>query len=192
MGVLILGLVIFLGVHSIRFVADAWRSAQIARFGERGWKGFYSLASLVGLVLIVWGYGLARREPTLLWMPPVGARHLTALLVLISFALIAAAYVPGNRIKRAVGHPMMAGVSVWAIGHLLANGTVNAVLLFGAFFVWASAGFLVWRRRDRMAGTQYPAGSVAGDARTVIAGLVAWALFAFLLHGWLIGVQPLG
>jgi uncharacterized membrane protein len=192
MAVLILGVVIFLGVHSIRLVADSWRSRQIVRLGERGWKGLYSVASLVGFVLIVWGYGLARREPVLLWVPPAGVRHLTALLVAIAFVLIAAAYVPGNHIKRAVGHPMMAGVVLWAVGHLIANGTFNAVLLFGAFFVWAAAGLFIWRRRDRLAGTQYPVGDVAGDARTVIVGLVAWALFAFLLHGWLIGVRPLG
>ena len=117
MAVLILGLAIFLGVHSIRLVAEGWRTAQVARFGERGWKGIYSVASLVGFVLIVWGYGVARRDPVVLWMPPAGARHLTALLVAVAFILIAATHVPGTRIKRAVGHPMFAGVAVWAIGH---------------------------------------------------------------------------
>jgi uncharacterized membrane protein len=190
--VLILGLVIFLGVHSIRLVADSWRSEQIARIGENGWKGLYSLASLVGFVLIVWGYGRARRAPVLLWVPPVGMMHLTALLVAIAFVLFAASYVPRNHIKRVVGHPMMAGVALWAIGHLVANGTLDDVLLFGAFFIWSAAGFLIWRRRDSVAHRQYPAGNVTGDAWTVIAGLIAWGLFAFFLHGWLIGVKPLG
>jgi uncharacterized membrane protein len=190
--VLILGLVIFLGVHSIRLVAEGWRTAQLARFGERGWKGLYSVASLVGFVLIVWGYGVARRDPVVLWMPPAGARHLTALLVAIAFILIAATHVPGTRIKRVVGHPMFAGVAAWSIGHLLANGTAHAMLLFGTFFIWSGCGYVIWRARDRAAGTRYPAGTAAGDARAVIGGLVAWAAFAFVLHGWLIGVRPLG
>jgi uncharacterized membrane protein len=192
MGMLILGLVIFLGVHSVRLFAEPWRAAQFARLGEHRWKGLYSIVSVIGFVLIVWGYAVARRSAVLLWTPAIGARHLTALLIAIAFILIAAAYVPGNRIKRAVGHPMYAGVALWAIAHLLANGTVNAVILFGAFLVWAAAGFLIWRRRDRDAGVQYPAGTTAGDLKAIVGGLVVWAVFAFLLHGWLIGVRPFG
>ncbi|KAA0089006.1 NnrU family protein [Trinickia soli] len=192
MAILILGLIVFIGVHCTRLVAPAWRDAQVARFGEHGWKGLYSVASLVGFVLIVWGYGVARRTPTVLWVPPVGARHLTALLVAIAFVLIVAAYIPGNRIKRGIGHPMLAGVAVWSLGHLLANGTLNAVVLFGAFLVWGAVGAIVWRRRDQLAGVQYPVGTLSGDMRVVIVGLIAWALFAFLLHRWLIGVSPLG
>ncbi len=192
MAVLVLGLIAFLGVHSLRLVAEPWRTAQFARLGEQRWKGLYSLVSLIGFALIIVGYGIARRSPITLWAPPAGARHLTALLVAIAFVLIAAAYVPGNRIKRVIGHPMYAGVAIWALGHLLANGTLDAVVLFGAFFVWAAAGFLIWRSRDRRAGVAYPAGSTAGDVRAVVGGLVGWAVFAFLLHGWLIGVKPLG
>ncbi|RDU98639.1 NnrU family protein [Trinickia dinghuensis] len=191
MAILILGLVIFIGVHSIRLVSPSWRDAQVARLGEQGWKGLYSIASIVGFVLIVWGYGVARRTPMVLWMPPLGIRHLTALLVLISFVLIAAAYVPGNRIKRMIGHPMMVGVAIWALGHLLANGTLNAIVLFGVFLVWGAVGAIVSRSRDRAAGVQYPTGTVSGDAKVVIVGLIAWAIFAFALHRWLIGVSPL-
>lgn len=172
MAILILGLIAFIGVHCIRLAAPAWRDAQVARFGEQGWKGLYSAASLVGLVLIVWGYGVARRTPTVLWTPPIGARHLTALLVLVAFVLIAAAYVPGNRIKRTIGHPMMAGVSLWALGHLLANGTLNAVVLFVAFLVWGAVGVVVWRRRDAAAGVRYPATSRSSSP--------AWSLGPFL------------
>jgi uncharacterized membrane protein len=193
MGMLILGLIIFLGGHSVRLVAGPWRTAQIARLGERRWKGIYSIISVIGFVLIVWGYGIARRSATpLLMTPHFGTRHLTALLVAIAFVLIAAAYVPANRIKRVVGHPMYAGIAVWAIGHLLSSGTLNAVILFGAFFVWATAGFLAWRHRDRVAGVQYPAGTAAGDVGVIVGGLVAWAVFVFFLHDWLIGVRPLG
>lgn len=192
MGILVIGLLLFLGVHSIRIVADPWRTAMRARIGEGPWKGLYSLTSIVGFALIIWGYGLARREPTLIWTPPVGIRHLTILLVAIAFILIAAAYVPGNRIKRVVGHPMAAGTAIWAFGHLLANGTANAVLLFAAFLVWAVASFLSGRHRDQAAGTAYPAGTLGRDVVTIVGGLVVWAVFGFLLHGALIGVSPMG
>jgi uncharacterized membrane protein len=188
--ILILGLLIFIGVHSIRLVSPSWRNAQVARLGERGWKGLYAVVSLVGFILIVWGYGMARHAPMLLWTPPHGVQHLTALLVAVAFVLIAAAYVPANRIKRAVGHPMMIGVAIWALGHLLANGTLNAIVLFGVFFVWGAVGALVSRSRDRAAGVRYPVGTLSGDATVVIVGLIAWAIFAFALHRWLIGVSP--
>jgi uncharacterized membrane protein len=192
MTVLILGLLFFLGAHSVRILADDWRTRQLARLGEGKWKGLYSVISAIGLILIVWGYGLARAQPVILWSPPVWARHVAALLTVVAFILLAAAYVPGNRIKAKLGHPMVAGVKVWAFAHLLANGTLAAVVLFGAFLVWAVADFASARRRDRRAGTVYPAGSLARDAVAVIVGLIAWAVFAFLLHGWLIGVRPLG
>lgn len=192
MSILILGLIVFIGVHCTRLVAPAWRDAQVVRFGRQGWRSLYSVASLVGLALIVWGYGVARRAPTVLWSPPVGARHLTALLVLIAFVLIAAAYVPRNRIKQTIGHPMMTGVAIWALGHLLVNGTLHAVVLFAVFLVWGAIGAVVWRRRDRAAGVRYPVGTLTGDTITVIVGLIAWAVFAFALHRWLIGVSPLG
>ncbi|MBR8315113.1 NnrU family protein [Burkholderia dolosa] len=190
--VLILGLAIFLGVHSIRIVADGWRSAQIERVGEKGWKARYSIVAIVGFVLIVWGYGIARANATLLWVSPVGVRHLTGMLTAIAFVLIAASHVPANRIKALVGHPMVAGVMVWSIAHLLANGTLHAVVLFGAFFVWSLVDFVVSRARDRRDGVRYPAGKLSGDVVSIVAGLVVWATFAFFLHGWLIGVQPLG
>ncbi|KVE32506.1 NnrU family protein [Burkholderia sp. TSV86] len=191
MVVLILGLLIFLGVHSIRIFADDWRAARIASLGERRWKGLYSLVSASGFALIVWGYALARENATLLWLPPVGIRHLAGLLTAMAFVLFAAAYVPGTRIKALVGHPMLAGVMAWAIAHLLANGTLHAELLFGAFLVWALTDFIVSRARDQRDGKRYPAGSLMRDGVAVGAGLAAWALFALVLHGLLIGVRPL-
>jgi len=192
MTLLILGLLLFLGAHSVRIFADAWRSRQIARIGPGPWKGVYSATSAIGLVLIVWGYGLARAEPVLVWSPPLAMRHLAALLTVPAFILLAAAYVPANRIKAKLGHPMVAGVKLWAFAHLLANGTLAGIVLFGAFLVWAVADFASARRRDRRNGTSYPAGSPARDAVAIGVGLAAWAAFAFLLHGWLIGVRPLG
>ena len=190
--VLGLGLILFLGAHSTRALADGWRSAMIARLGEGTWKGLYSLLSLAGFVLICYGYGLARAEPVVLWVPPVWTRHLAAVLTIPAFILLAAAYVPGNRIKAAVGHPMVAGVKVWALAHLLANGNLADVLLFGSFLIWAVLSFRAARGRDRAAGTRYPAGLASRTLATIGIGLVAWAAFAFALHGWLIGVKPLG
>jgi len=192
MTLLMLGLVLFLGVHSTRIVADGWRTATIARVGEKPWKGIYSLLSIAGFVLLVIGYGAARQSPVVLYAPPVWTRHLAALLTIPAFVLLAAAYVPGNAIKRAVGHPMMAGVKVWALAHLLANGTLADVLLFGTFLSWAVLGFIAARRRDRAAGTTYPAGPGSRTAIAVVVGLVAWAVFAFALHRPLIGVAPFG
>lgn len=192
MTVLIIGLLLFLGAHSVRIVADDWRTRQIARLGERTWKILYTVVSVIGFILIIWGFGLARAEPVFLWSPPVWARHLAGLLTVPAFILFAAAYAPGNHMKAKLGHPMVAGVKVWAFAHLLANGTLAGVVLFGAFLAWAIAAFASARRRDRRAGKVYPPGSLKGDATAIIAGLVAWAAFAFLLHGWLIGVRPFG
>lgn len=191
MPVLILGLLIFLGVHSLRLFADDWRSRQIARLGEKPWKGLYALASLIGFVLICWGFGLARQHPVLLYVPPLALRHLNALFTLIAFVLLAAAYVPRNHLKAQFGHPMLLGVKVWAFGHLLATGMLHDVVLFGAFLLWAVLLFIASRRRDRRAGTVYPAGTLSGDALAVVIGIVAWVVFTLWLHLWLIGVSPM-
>ena len=189
---LILGLILFLGVHSLRIFADPWRTAQIARLGEKPWKGLYSLAAIVGFVLLVWGFGRARAATVVLWSPPLWTHYVAAVLTLLAFVLVVAAYVPGTRIKSWVHHPMVLGVKVWAFAHLISNGTLADVVLFGSFLVWAIANFASSRRRDRAAGTVYPAGTVAKDAVAAVVGVVAWAVFAFWLHGWWIGVKPLG
>jgi uncharacterized membrane protein len=192
MTLLILGLILFLGVHSVRIFADGWRSAQIAQRGEGAWKGLYSVASLVGFVLIVYGYGQARTEPVVLWTPQLWARHLASLLMLLSFILLAAAYVPRNGLKAAVHHPMVLAVKVWALAHLLANHTLADLLLFGSFLVWAVLDFRSARQRDRTGNVVYPAGTLVGTLVTVVGGLVAWAVFAFWAHGFLFGVTPFG
>jgi uncharacterized membrane protein len=191
MPTLILGLLIFLGVHSLRVFADEWRTRQIARFGEKPWKGLFTLASLLGFVLLCWGFGLARAQPVLLYTPPLALRHLNALFTLLAFVLLVAAYVPRNHLKAWFGHPMLLGVKVWAFGHLLATGMLHDVVLFGAFLLWAAVLFVVSRRRDRRTGTVYPGGTLGGDVATVIIGVVAWAIFMLWLHLWLIGVNPM-
>ena len=192
MTLLIIGLAIFLGGHSVRIFADHWRQRQIARLGEKKWKLGIALLSAVGLALIVWGYGVAREAPVVLWNPPAGMRHLAALLTLIAFIFLAAAYVPRNHIKARFHHPMVLGVKIWAFAHLLANGTLADLLLFGSFLAWAVLSFIAARRRDRAAGTTYSAGTAKGTSMTVAVGIVAWAAFAFWLHGLLIGVRPFG
>lgn len=193
MTLLILGLVLFLGTHSIRIIAPEWRKTQLARHGETAWKGGFALLSLLGFGLLVWGFGVARQEPQpLLWTAPAGLRHLSALLMLAAFVLLAATYVPRNRIKARLHHPMLLATKVWAGAHLLVNGKLADVILFGAFLLWAVLAFRASRRRDRAEGTVYPAGTLGGTLATIVAGVAGWALFAFWLHGLLIGVRPFG
>ena len=192
MAYLIFGLLVFLGAHSVRIVADDWRTRTMVRFGELPWKALYSAVSILGLALVVWGFGLARHQPVQLWSPPTGMRHLAALLTLVSFTLLVAAYVPGNSIKARLHHPMVLGVKVWALAHLLANGNLAHVILFGSLLLWSIFNFAAARRRDRSGGIQYPRGSAGATATTVLAGLGAWLAFALWLHGLLIGVRPFG
>ena len=188
--VLIAGLVLFLGVHSIRVFANDWRTRTLARMGEKPFKGIYALLSIAGFVLLVWGYGQARQQGVMLWNPPTAMRHIAALLTLISFVLLAAAYVPGNQIKARLHHPMVLGVKVWALAHLLANGGLADTVLFGSFLGWSVLLFAASRRRDRREQTVYAAGTVGTTAITVVVGVVTWAVFAFWLHRVLIGVSP--
>lgn len=188
---LIVGLALFLGVHSVRIFGDDWRTQTLARWGEARYKGLYSLVSAMGLALIVWGFSIARETPVVVWLPPVGMRHSSALLTWVAFVLLAAAYVPRNGIKARVHHPMVLGVKVWALAHLLANGMLSHLVLFGALLVWAVLDFSAAKKRDRTQGTTYPAGVLAGTLGTLAIGSLAWAVFAFGLHGLLIGVKPL-
>jgi uncharacterized membrane protein len=192
MAVLILGLVLFLGVHCTRIFAEGWRGATIARIGPMRWKGLYSVVSIAGFVVLIWGFRMARADTLVLWSPPVWTRHIAALLMMVSFILLAAAYVPRNSLKARLHHPMVLGVKTWALAHLLANGTAADVLLFGAFLIWAALSYRAARQRDRAAHTVYPPGTAAGTAMTVAIGLVAGLVFAFFLHGPLIGVRPFG
>ncbi|HIQ53920.1 hypothetical protein BXT89_04115 [Halopseudomonas pachastrellae] len=189
---LILGLILFLGMHSARLFAADKRASFIAAKGPLAWKGMYALVSIVGFVLIIYGYGQARMSPTWLWISPVWTRHLAALLTIPAFILIVATYIPGSCIKARVGHPMLLGVKFWALAHLIANGSLADLLLFGGFLAWATALFVVSRKRDRAAGVSYGKGKPVMDAVVVVVGLVAWAAFAFYLHGAWIGVKPMG
>ena len=192
MALLILGLALFLGVHSARVFAEGARTGFIAQRGENAWKGLYSVLSIAGFVLLIWGYGLARQQPVVLWTPPTWARHLAALLTLPAFVLLVAAYVPGNSIKARLHHPMVLGIKTWAFAHLLANGMLAQALLFGSFLIWAALSFRAARQRDRLAQVVYAPGRLGPTLVTVAVGLVAWAALAFWAHGALIGVRPFG
>jgi uncharacterized membrane protein len=189
--VLVLGLILFLGLHSIRIVADEWRSRQIARLGMGPWKGIYAILSLIGLLLIIWGFGMARQHPVLIYAPPLWLRHLNGLFMLVSLIFFAAARVPRNHLKANFGHPQVLAVKTWSFGHLLATGMLHDLVLFVPFLVWSVALFIVSRRRDRREGTLYPAGTTTGDVLAIVIGAAVWALFAFWLHTLLIGVNPM-
>ncbi len=192
MEALILGLLLFLGTHSTGLVARSWRNQMVSRMGEMPWKLLYTAVSIVGFILIIWGYGQARTEPLWLWQSPIWTRHLAALLTLPAFILLVAAYVPGNRLKARVGHPMILGTKFWAIAHLISNGSLADLFLFGGFLGWAVFAFIVLRRRDRAEGRVAVTAGLSRDLITVAGGLIAWAVFALYLHGILMGVRPFG
>lgn len=183
---LILGLVVFLGVHSVSIVAPAWRDAQVARRGDMAWKGLYSVLSALGFALLVVGYGQARLDPVVLYVPPVALRHLALLLMLPVFVLLLAAYLPG-RIRAAARHPMLAATKLWATAHLLANGTLADVLLFGGFLVWAVADRISLKRRPARPVPGAPP-RAANDAVALVGGLLLYGLFVAWGHRALIGV----
>lgn len=187
-----LGLLLFLGAHSVRIFAEGWRNRQQATLGAPTWRAAYSMVSVLGLILIIWGFGMARQTPVQLWSPPVAMRHLAGLLTLLSFVLLAGAYVPGNLIKARVHHPMVAGVKLWAFAHLLANGNAAHVLLFGSFLAWAALDFLAARRRDRRDNVPPIVVKTGATGLAVALGMAAWMAFAFWLHGLLMGVRPFG
>ena len=192
MALLITGLILFLGIHSSRIFAENIRLGLINKLGTNGWKGIYSLVSLVGFVFIIYGYGIARESPVILWNSPAWTRHLAALLTLPAFVMIAASQIPGTYLRAKLKHPMVLGVKLWAIAHLLANGTVHDTVLFGTFLLWAVLSFRAARQRDRAAGITYPAAGAMRDVIAVVVGVGAWAAFAFYLHGAWIGVRPFG
>ncbi|MFO6420471.1 NnrU family protein [Hylemonella sp. W303a] len=197
MTLLIVGLLLFLGVHSIGMLAPAAREQWRARLGAGTWKALYSLVALAGLAFIAWGFDAAREYPVIIWMPAspgmaIGLRHLAVLFTVLAFVLLAAAYVPGNHLKARWGHPMVLGVKTWALAHLLVAGMLAHLLLFGSFLLWAIVNYVVSRRRDRRAGVTYPQGRWTATVLVVALGFAGWAVFAFGLHGLLIGIKPLG
>jgi len=190
MTLLAAGLILFVVVHSLRIFADDWRSQMLARLGPNAWKGIISVISLVGIIMMSKGYAAARAAPIVLWQSPVWLSHLVSLLTLVAFILFVIAYIPKNKIKFRLGHPMVISVKIWAFGHLLANGTLADLVLFGGLLAWAVMSFRAARQRDRREGTVRPAGAMGQTLAAIGLGSVIWAWFAFYGHAWLIGVQP--
>lgn len=190
MSVLVAGLVLFFAAHSVSIINSSWRDRVAGRIGEGPWKGIYSLISIAGLVLIVWGYGLARQDPVILYVPPHWLGHVALLLMVFVFPLLLAAYLPG-RIKAATQHPMLAATKIWAFAHLLVNGSLADVLLFGSFLVWAVADRISMKHRVQRPIPGAPP-SKANDAIAVIMGLGLYVVFVFWLHDKLFGVSPIG
>lgn len=191
MALLLVGLVLFLGVHSIRAFAPEWRLFMIEQLGARNWKMLHGSVAFIGFFTIVMGYGYARYSAEWLWVPPVWSRHLSALLVLVAFIYFAAAAMPYSRIKQRVGYPMVVGIKLWALAHLISNGTTADVVLFGSFLVWSVWNFVTSRRQDKKSGSQYKvAPNFKYDVVAIIVGGISYAVFALYLHAFLIGVAP--
>ena len=196
---LILGLILFLGAHSVRILADGWRDQTIAAYGEKAFKGVYTLVAILGFYLLVVGYGEARLQPLVLWNPPILTKHISMLLMLLSSILLIAAYIPRNHFKMRLKHPMVLSVKVWALSHLLANGNLADLVLFGSFLIWAVLNFRSARARDRAQVQNSDANEEAPLKPNLLATLIAlfggmglWAVITFVLHAKVVGVAPMG
>lgn len=185
--ILVLGLVLFLGVHSVSIANRPARDAMVARIGANAWRGIYTLVSLLGFALIVWGYGVARQQPVVIYTPPTWLRHLSWVLLLPVFPLLVAAYLRG-RIKAAVKHPMLLATKLWAVAHLLANGTLADVLLFGGFLAWAIADRVSVKKRGN--NPVIAKAQLMHDLIALVVGLALYGWFFVQGHAWLIGVSP--
>ncbi|MFZ1814711.1 MAG: NnrU family protein [Rhizobiaceae bacterium] len=185
MAILLAGLVIFLGIHSVRMLAPQWRLARIASMGEGRWKGLYTLVSLVGLVLIVWGYSQAQPLAPVLYVTPFWMVHLAALLMIFAFISMMVSNLKPGRLKPMLKHPLLLAVKIWAFAHLLVNGDLASVILFGSFLAYAVWNRIAVKRR----GDPIPAaGPVRNDVIAIISGLVIYALFIWKVHEWVAGV----
>ena len=196
MTILVIGLLMFLGVHSVRLFGESTRTALIAVLGERGYKGLYSVLSVIGLILIVIGFGQTRTYPTDVWYPDGSFRGIAIVMTLVAFVLLAAnepSRAKNSHIKHWLKHPMTFGIMIWAAAHLMVNGRLGDITLFGAFLVWAVLCLISGLRRDRVnqaSGTEpVPVQGWGRDISAIVGGVVVWAVFAFFLHPWLIGIS---
>jgi len=185
---LVLGLVLFIGVHSISIIAPAWRDRTAARLGN-AWRGLYSVMAIAGFIVIFWGYGIARHHPVMLYVPPAWTHSITAVLMLPVFTLFLAAYLPG-RIQSSLKHPMLLSVMLWAAAHLISTGTLADVVLFGGFLAWAVVDRISFRWRTQRPIPMAPSMKL-NDGIAIVAGLAAYVVFEHWLHLRWIGVQPL-
>jgi uncharacterized membrane protein len=191
LSVMILGLVLFVGIHLLTTQRDL-RARFVTSLGEGGYKGFYSLVSLAGLGLIVWGFGSYRAAGMIhIWYPPVAFKHITEALMLPAVVLVAASYIRG-RIYAVLKHPMLAGVKLWAAAHLLANGDLGSIILFGSFLGWAVFDRISLKGRTDAGAPPIPVGGVGNDLVAVVVGIVAYLALGFVFHPVVIGVPVFG
>jgi uncharacterized membrane protein len=188
---LILGLILFTGIHSLRLGGDASRTRLLNQLGAVKFKGLYSLISIVGFILMVYGFGLASDTPIPIWSPPSFTKWIAYFLTLLAMVLMVATYVPNNRIRAKLHHPMVLSVKTWALAHLIANGTLAHILLFGTLLVWSVLLFRASRVRDKQMQVVYVSGNGASTWLTLEIGLALWLIFVGWLHGWIVGVQVL-
>lgn len=188
MVLLIVGLILFLGIHSVRVFAPDFRENFIANRGEGAWKGLYTAISLIGLVVLIYGFGQARIDNVFFYSSPTWMSHIQLLLMIPAMILFIASQFPAGRIKKAVKNPMLIGVKIWAIGHLLVNGDLASWLVFGSFLVWAVLVVISTKKR----GQTFPdETSTKADVFSVVIGLGVWAAIVFWLHERFIGVPAI-
>ncbi|OJT99109.1 MAG: NnrU family protein [Rhizobium sp. 63-7] len=193
MTLLVVGLVLFLGIHLIRVLVPGFRTAMIEKIGKPAWTAVYSIASVVGLVVLAYGFGTARSEDWgMLYNPPVWTSHLAVTLMLIATICLVAGFLPAGYIATKTKHPMVLSVKIWALSHLLANGEVYSVLLFAAFLAWGVIMRIMLKRRER-AGEIVRRPFVSGlyDIVAIVVGAAVWWAMIWKIHLWLIGVAPM-
>ena len=191
LAVLILGLAVFIGAH-VFVTRRAARAALIARIGEWPYKGLFALVSLLGIVLIAWGFGHYRAAGVIqVWAPPTWTRHVTVLLMWPAAILVTAAYIPGN-IKRGLKHPMLVGIKLWAFAHLLSNGDLGSIVLFGAVLAWAVYDRITLKHRTDPGGLAIPQGGLRNDVIAIVVGTILYLALGFVFHPLFIGVPVFG
>ena len=189
--VMIVGLGLFFGVHTLT-TQRALRARLIKAIGEGGYKIGYTLVSLAGFALIVWGFAHYRSSGLIeVWSPPKALKHLNTALMLPAVILVVAAYMRG-RIYTTLKHPMLAGVKLWAFGHLLANGDLGGIILFGSFLAWAVFDRISLKHRADAGGPPIPVGGIGNDLIAVAVGIVVYLALGFAFHPVVIGVPVFG
>jgi uncharacterized membrane protein len=213
MTLLLCGLFLFIATHSVRIFAEPLRTTLVTRIGEWPYKGVLAVLSLLGFWLLLTGYAQARLETWVVWTPPAFLRHIMWLMMLFALVLLVAAYVPRNHLKKRLKHPMVLSVKVWALAHLLVNGQMHQMVVFGAFLVWAVLSFRAARKRDALATALQGDGAISGEANIetqvndapetsqaqwlstllcLLIGGAAWAALLWRFHAEWFGVSPLG
>ena len=191
LAVMILGLALFLGVHLLTTQRDL-RARFVVSLGEGGYKGVYSLVSFAGLALIVWGFATYRSAGMIeIWFPPRAFKHITEALMLPAVILVVASYIRGG-IYTALKHPMLAGIKLWAAAHLIANGDLGSIILFGSFLAWAVFDRISLKHRADPGAPPIPVGGRSNDLIAVAVGVVAYLALGFVFHPVVIGVPVFG